>query len=81
MGMDRTLFKQKLEPLGYLKRKWAGVTPENEDAWEEQVLKLFPKPPTCPNCTEAEFIWKRGKWTRKCLVCGEKTQVSAIFTK
>jgi hypothetical protein len=79
--MDKTLFKQKLEPLGYLKRKWRGSTPDDEAAWEEQVLKLFPKDHTCPPCTEAEFIWKRGKWTRKCLCCGEKTQVSSIFTK
>ena len=79
MGMDKTLFKQKLEPLGYLKRKWAGASPE--EGWEELVLKLFPKDHTCPPCTEAEFIWKRGTWNRKCRICGEKTQVSSVFTK
>lgn len=79
MGMDKTLFKQKLEPLGYLKRKWAGASPE--EGWEELVLKLFPKDHTCPPCTEVEFIKKRGVWSRKCTVCGEKTQVKTIFTK
>ena len=77
--MDKQLFKQKIAKVGYLKRRWGGVV--EEGTWEELVVKLFPKDHTCPPCTEAEFIWKRGKWTRKCLVCGEKTQVSAVFTK
>ena len=77
--MDKTLFTEKLSKVGYLKRRWGGVV--EEGVYEELVLKLFPKDHTCPPCNEAEFIWKRGKWTRKCLVCGEKTQVSGFFTK
>ena len=79
MSMDKTLFTEKIKPVGYLKRKWGGVAEEGH--WEELVLKLFPKPATCPDCNELEFIWKRDKWVRKCTVCGEKTQVKTIFTK
>ena len=77
--MDKQLFTEKLKPLGYLKRRWGGSVEGGQ--WEELVLKLFPKEHTCPPCTEAEFIWKRGKWNRKCTICGEKTQVSSVFTK
>ena len=77
--MDKQLFTEKIKPLGYLKRKWGGSV--EGDQWEELVLKLFPKEHTCPPCTEAEFIWKRGTWNRKCLVCGEKTVVKRFVTK
>jgi len=77
--MDKQLFTEKLKPLGYLKRRWGGSV--EEGTWEELVLKLFPKEHTCPPCTEVEFFLKRGKWSRKCRICGEKTQVSAVFTK
>ena len=79
MSMDKTLFKQKLDKVGYLKRKWSGATPE--EGWEEQVLKLFPKDHTCPDCTKLEFVWKHDHWRRKCLVCGEKTVVKTVVTK
>jgi len=79
--MEKTLFNEKLKPLGYLKRKWGGDSPEGEYAWEELVLKLFPKELKCPPCTEVEFVRKGRKWSKKCLVCGEKTQVKTIFTK
>jgi hypothetical protein len=79
MGMDKILFTEKLKPIGYLKRKWSGATPQN--GWEEQVLKLFPKPASCPDCTELEFIKKRGTWSKKCLICGEKTQVYNLVDK
>lgn len=77
--MDKQLFTEKLKPVGYLKRKWGGSSEEGN--WEELVFKLFPKTATCPNCTEVEFVKKRSKWLRKCLRCGEKTQVSSVFTK
>ena len=77
--MDKQLFTEKIKPLGYLKRKWGGSI--EGDQWEELVLKLFPKPPTCPNCTEVEFFWKRGKWTKKCMICLQKTVVSGVVTK
>jgi hypothetical protein len=79
--MDREQFKEKLKPLGYLRRKWRGETPEDEDAWEEQVLELYPRPVTCPKCTEVEFIKKRGVWFKKCSICREKTQVSNVVNK
>ena len=77
--MDKQLFTEKIKPIGYLKRRWGGSVEGGQ--WEELVLKLFPKPPTCPNCTEVEFIKKRGVWTRKCVICLEKTQVSKVVNK
>jgi hypothetical protein len=77
--MDKTLFNEKLKPIGYLKRKWGGSI--EGDQWEELVLKLFPKDIKCPPCTEVEFIWKNRKWSRKCVICGEKTVVKNIITK
>jgi hypothetical protein len=77
--MEPRLFKEKLQPIGYLKRKWGGTVEPGH--WEELVLKLFPRNAKCPPCTEVEFVWKGRKWSRKCLVCGEKTQVSKVITK
>ena len=87
MGMDKTLFKQKLDKVGYFKRKWAGATPQDEDAWEERVLKLFPKEPTCPDCHTIDYWAKmdgKGKrigWWKKCYICKEKVVIKSPFTK
>ena len=77
--MDKTLFTEKIKPVGYLKRKWGGSSEEGN--WEELVFKLFPKPVTCPNCTEFEFLKRRGGWIRRCTFCGEKTVVKGIMNK
>ena len=77
--MDRQLFNKKLEPIGYLKRRWGGAVEEGH--WEELVLKLFPKDQNCSPCSHVEFIWRQDHWRKKCLVCGEKTRVSSVFTK
>ena len=80
--MDREQFKEKLKPLGYLRRKWRGETPEDEDAWEEQVLELYPRPVTCPKCTEFEYSrWKNGKWFKKCSICREKIEINGLSDK
>jgi hypothetical protein len=85
--MDKTLFKQKLEPIGVLKRKWAGASKEDEDAWEELVFKLYPKPPTCPDCHTVDYSAKwdgkgnRAGWFKKCHLCRNKTVVKTILDK
>ena len=77
--MDKQLFTEKLKPVGYLKRKWGGSSEEGN--WEELVFKLLPREPTCPNCTEVEFVKKSKFWIRKCTICGEKRVVKAVVNK
>ena len=77
--MDKQLFTEKLKPVGYLKRKWGGSSEEGN--WEELVFKLFPKEPSCPNCTEVEFLKRSRGWIRKCTICGEKRVVKAVVNK
>ena len=85
--MDKTLFKKKLAPIGVLKRKWKGKPKEDEDAWEELVFKLYPKPPTCPNCHTVDYSpkWdgkgKRVGWFKQCGFCRNKTVVKTILDK
>lgn len=77
--MDKTLFTEKLKPLGYLKRRWGGAV--EEGIYEDTYLKLFPHSTDCPPCSHVEFLWKRDHWQQKCLICGEKTRVSRIVDK
>lgn len=77
--MDKQLFNKKLEPIGYLKRRWGGSVEDGH--WEELILKLFPRTSICPPCNHFEFIWRQDKWTRKCLDCGERVKVSRVIDK
>lgn len=76
--MDKTLFNKKLEPLGYLKRRWGGG---GAGAYEDTQLKLFPRNIDCPPCSHVEFSYKSKRWTRKCTICGEKIEVSRVIDK
>jgi hypothetical protein len=71
--MDKLLFDKKLEPIGRMRRKWRGT-----DSAEDYIFEAHYREPTCPDCTELEFVLKPKGWVRKCVICREKTIVKTI---
>ena len=72
--MDKQLFNKKIEPIGRMRRKWRGT-----DSPEDLVFEAHYRDPTCPDCTEVEFILKTSTWFRKCIHCREKIKVSKVI--